>query len=231
MNRTVGDRSHAAITNVSEDISPLSIVIVRVQVRVFVVLDAKVVPTHSQVKGQAVCRFPRILEVGAEFMIAVAPGKNGWPDGEGYRTARNWSGGAAREFPLWVDGRLKLPQYAVQETLHACAETCSGAQGFDGFLVRAETPVISDVGVVAAETERVPPMDRAKILVSLNKVLWAPERDGIAGCEGRIARHGNQISLNRGSRSGIHIQGRTDRIGPEWLEQIQPVENNLRLAG
>src|SRR5215472_14042960 len=159
-------------------------------------------------------------------MVTVAPGKNGWSNGERYRTARNWSGGATREFPLWVDGRLELPEYAVQKTLDACAETCSGAEGFDGFLVRSETPVVSDVSVIAAEAERVPPMDRAEILISLHKVLWTPEGDGVTRRERGISRHADEVPLNSGSCGGIHVQRRTDGIGSQRLYQIQSVENN-----
>ena len=42
-------------------------------------------------------------------------------------------------------------------------------------------------------------MDRAEILVSLDKVLWAPEGDGIAWREGGIPRHANEVPLDFGS--------------------------------
>src|SRR5438874_9808784 len=74
-------------------------------------------------------------------------------------------------------------------------------------------------------------MNRAEILVSLDKVLWAPEGDRITRREWGISRHANEISLNFWSRNRIHVYGRADWIGTQRLEQIQPVENNLRLAG
>src|ERR1700756_4478061 len=109
MNRTIGNCGHATIADVGEDIATLSVIIVRVEVGVLVMLHAKVVPTNPQIKRQTVGRFPRILEIGAEFMVTIAPSKDWLANGEGYCTVRNSSGGATREFPLWIDGRLELP--------------------------------------------------------------------------------------------------------------------------
>src|SRR5215472_5166557 len=163
-------------------------------------------------------------------MVTVAPSEDRWANGERDGAARNMAGCATGEFSLRIDGRLELPEYAVQEVFDAGAEIRS-AQGLDSFLVGPKTPVIADVGVVAAETERVTSMDRTEILVGLDKVLWAPEGDRIARCEGRISRHANEVPLNLGSRNAIHVQRGADRIGTERLKEIQPVENNLRLAG
>src|SRR5690349_10734025 len=183
MNRAIRDCGYAAVADVGEDITPLGIIVVRIQVRVFVMLDAKVVPTYSQIKRQPVRCFPRILEIGAEFVITVAPSENWRTNREGDGATRHNSRCAAREFSLWVNSRLELPKDAVQEVFNACTEV-RRAEGLDGFLVRPETPVVSDVGVIAAKPERVTSMDRAEILVSLDKVLWAPEGDRIARCEG-----------------------------------------------
>src|SRR5215469_8700526 len=230
MNRAVGHCSHAAVADVGENVARLRIVVVRVEVGVFVMLDAKVVPAHSQIERQAIRRFPGVLEIRAEFMITVAPSEDRWANRERHGTAGNSAGCATREFSLGIDGRLELPEYSVQEVFDAGAEIRC-AEGFDSFLVGPKTPVVADVGVVAAEAEGVPSMDRAEILVSLDEVLWATEGDRIARCEGRISRHANEVSLNLGSRNGIHVQRGADRIGTERLKEIQSVENNLRLAG
>src|SRR6266566_3503160 len=230
MNRAVGNCSHAAVADVAEDVTSLGIIVVRVEVRVFVMLDAKVVPTHSQIKGQAVRCFPGILEIGAKFMVPVAPSKDRWANGERHGTARNSAGCATWEFSLRIDGRLELPEHAIEEVFNACTEV-RGAKGFDSFLVGPKTPVIADVGVVAAEAERVTPVGGTEILVRLDKVLWAPEGNRIARREGGIAGHANEVSLNFGSRNGVHVQRRAHRIGTERLKEIQSVENNLRLAG
>ena len=84
-------------------------------------------------------------------MVTIAPSKDWWANWERYCTARNDSGCAAREFSLWIDGRLELCELPGQEIFDAGAEVCS-AEGFDCLLEGPETPVISDVGVVAAET-------------------------------------------------------------------------------
>src|SRR5690348_7524805 len=109
MNGTIGNCGHATIADVGEDIAALSVIIVRIQVRVFVMLDAKVVPTNPQIKRQTVGRFPRILEIGAEFMITVATSKDWRANGERYGTARDNASCTARKFSLWIDGRLELP--------------------------------------------------------------------------------------------------------------------------
>src|SRR5438874_416170 len=125
MNGTVRNCCHAAIADVGKDITSLRVVIIRVEVRIFVMLDAKVVPTNPQTKCQAVCCFPRILQVGSEFMVTIAPSKDWWANWERYCTARNDSGCAAREFSLWIDGRLELCELPGQEIFDAGAEVCS----------------------------------------------------------------------------------------------------------
>src|SRR5689334_19116387 len=204
MNRAVGYCSHAAIADVGEDVATLSVIIVRVEVGVLVMLHAKVVPTNPQIKRQTVGRFPRILEIGAEFMVTIAPSKDWLANGERYCTARDCACCTTREFSLWVDGRLKLPKYTIQEVFVACPEVRS-AEGFDSFLVGPETPVVSDVSIVAAEAERVTTMDRAEVLVSLDEVLWASEGNRIARCERRIPWHANKVPFNFGSRNGVHV--------------------------
>src|SRR5689334_9671391 len=132
-------------------------------------------------------------------MVTVAPSKDWWADGKRYGTARDSASRTARKFSLRINSRLELPKYAIQEVLNACPEGRCAAEGFNSFLERSKTPVVSDVGVIASKPERVTSMDRAEILVSLDKVLWAPEGDGVARSERGISRHSNEVPLNFGS--------------------------------
>ena len=95
MNWTVGNCSHATIADAGEDVAALGVIIVRVEVGIFVMLNTKIIPTQSQIERQAVRCLPRILEIGTEFMITIASGKDWWADRERYCTTRNRAGCAA----------------------------------------------------------------------------------------------------------------------------------------
>src|SRR5690242_1151571 len=163
-------------------------------------------------------------------MIAIASSKDRRTNGKGHCTVRNRPGCATREFRLRINCGLKLSKYAIQKVFNACTEV-GGAEGFYGFFKGSKTPVVSDVSIVAPETESVPSMERAEILVNLDKVLRAPEGDRVARCKGGISRHADEVALDFGRRNRVHVQGRPNWIGTQGLEEIQAVENNLRLAG
>src|SRR5260370_4530934 len=116
MNWTVRNRSHTTIADVGEDIAVLGVIIVRVEVGIFVMLNTKIVPTYSQIERQTVRCFPRILEIRAEFMVTIAPSKDRRANRERYGTARYNSTGAAPEFPLTSDASMELPPASLHNT-------------------------------------------------------------------------------------------------------------------
>src|SRR5438445_12957952 len=113
MNRAVRNGGNGTVADIGEDVPTLGIIVVGIQVRILVVLNAEIVPADAEVKGQAVRRLPGVLKIGAEFMVAITPGKgwlaNGKCDGAAWSNASR----ATREFPLGIDGCLKLTEIAV----------------------------------------------------------------------------------------------------------------------
>src|SRR5437879_11974674 len=103
-------------------------------------------------------------------MVAITPGKgwlaNGKCDGAAWSNASR----ATREFPLGIDGCLKLTEIAVDEVLKARPEI-RGAERFHSFLVSAKRAIVPDVGIVTAIAERMPAMHRAEVLIGLHNVL------------------------------------------------------------
>ena len=204
MNRAVRNGGNGTVADIGEDVPTLGIIVVGIQVRILVVLNAEIVPADAEVKGQAVRCLPGVLKIATKFMVPITPGERWLSDGKCDGAGRNRAGRAAGELALGIDSSLKLTEIAVDEVLKARPEI-AGAEGFHSFFVRAESTIVADVGVIAAEAERVPAMNRTEILIGLHKVLWAAKWNRISRRERRVAGHPNQLIINSRGRCSIHI--------------------------
>ncbi len=109
-----------------KDIPSAGVIVVRVEVGVLVVLDTVVIPADAEIQSERARCTPGILQVAAEFVIAVTPAK-------GRRRCRQsdaalWRDGSripeviARQLALRIHRYLELTEHAIKEPVHACTK-------------------------------------------------------------------------------------------------------------
>src|SRR5579885_3272525 len=112
-------------------------------------------------------------------MIAVAASKHGLSDRRGHLALRG-KRRSARVLALGINGSVECAQHTVQKAIHGCvanaAATRNGERRHRG-LVGSKCAVVSLIVIGPAKSERVLAPQIAEVLIGLNEVLGAPERD------------------------------------------------------
>ena len=157
---------HVACEDAVENVAAQAVIVVGVFIRIFVVLNAEILPPYTQVEGQVAVELPRILSVERKFVIAVAAREvrsDSWRVDTAAWIQVGGISGAERndrvtrelawELPQRINRNAHAEQLAVHEAVETSGPQSSGVQCLHGSFVSPESPVVLNVYVRTTKAE------------------------------------------------------------------------------